>query len=298
MIRLSEKRQADRRPTKDIVVLYHADCTDGFSAAWSAWRKMGDKADYIGIDPGTKPIKGLLNKEIYMVDLVYPAQYIGELIEKNKKFVAIDHHISNKEVFKLIPGDSIFDVSHSGASLAWKYFHPKEKVPRFIEHVEDMDLWRFKLPRTKEIIAYLDTHDLTFESWNEVSEGLKDRSKYKEFVRTGTLLLDYQDKLIERIISNHAERVNFLGHKILAVNSPVFNSQIANILYERFLLPLGIVWVYERNGNIHVSLRSDGKTDVSLLAGKFKGGGGHKGSAGFTLPAGSKLPWTQIKNGK
>ena len=62
MIKFKEKRQIQRKPTKNIVVLYHNDCTDGFSAAWAAWRKLGSKADYIGIDPGSKPIEGLNKK--------------------------------------------------------------------------------------------------------------------------------------------------------------------------------------------------------------------------------------------
>ena len=79
MIKFREKRKIIRKPTKSIVVLYHHDCTDGFSAAWVAWKKFGNTADYIGINPGTAPIGGLKNKEIYMVDLIYPDQYINKL---------------------------------------------------------------------------------------------------------------------------------------------------------------------------------------------------------------------------
>ncbi|OGN09811.1 MAG: hypothetical protein A3J46_00320 [Candidatus Yanofskybacteria bacterium RIFCSPHIGHO2_02_FULL_41_11] len=300
MIRLFEKRETFHQPTKDIVVLYHADCTDGFSAAWAAWKKFEDNADYIGINPGTQPLEGLKDKEIYMVDLVYQPQYIDGLIKENKKFVAIDHHFSNKDTFKLIPSDSLFDLNHSGAVLAWKYFHPEIKIPRFLEHVEDMDLWKFDLPKTKEIISYLDMVDLSFDEWSRVSEGVENESKFNEYITIGSLILNYQDKLIERIISNHAELVNFLGHEVYAVNSPVFNSQIANVLCEKLDRPLGIVWTAERDGTIHVSLRSikNAGTDVSELAKKFKGGGGHKSSAGFSLPPGSKLPWTHVANGK
>src|SRR3989344_3505712 len=102
MIKFIEKRKVIRRPTKDIVVFYHNDCTDGFSSAWVAWKKLGSKADYVGINPGTGPMDELKNKEIYMLDLVYPAQYLKKLIEDNKKFIAIDHHISNKKSFDLI----------------------------------------------------------------------------------------------------------------------------------------------------------------------------------------------------
>jgi hypothetical protein len=34
-------------PLTDTVVIYHADCRDGFGAAYAAWKKFGDNASYI-----------------------------------------------------------------------------------------------------------------------------------------------------------------------------------------------------------------------------------------------------------
>ncbi|MEK7138584.1 MAG: DHHA1 domain-containing protein [Patescibacteria group bacterium] len=288
MIRFQEKRRTPRKPTKDIVVLYHNDCTDGFGAAWAAWKKFGSKADYIGIEPGTKPIDGLKNKEVYMVDLIYPSQYLGKLIKDNKKVIAIDHHVSNQEAFSLV-SDGIFDLDYSGAVLSWNYFHPGKTVPKFFKYIEDMDLWRFKLTKTKEFISYIDMINFDFLEWDKIYKGTETASKLKEYIKIGSLLLKYQDKIIERIISNHAQLVNFCGHKVYAVNSPVFNSQIGNELCKK-LPPVGIVWVQYGGGGVGVSLRSDGTVDVSKLAARF-GGGGHKKAAGFHLKDCNNLPW-------
>ena len=293
MIKFKEKRKTIRKSTKNIIVLYHNDCTDGFSSAWAAWKKLGDKADYIGINPGTAPAVWLKNKEIYTVDLIFPIQYLKKLISTNKKLVAIDHHASNQKAFELV-SDGVFDIKHSGAVLSWQYFHPKMKVPKLLEHVEDMDLWKFKIPSSKEIIAYLDTVDFDFKNWDEVAKGVEEKFKREKYLEKGRFILKYQDQLVENIISNHAVMVNFFGHKSYAVNSPIFNSQIANTLYKK-LPPIGIVWSQENDGNIHVSLRSDGVVDVSKLASKFAGGGGHKQSSGFTVENFSKLPWKKIK---
>ena len=285
------KLKTTQKITKNIVVLYHKDCTDGFSAAWVAWKKFGNKADYIGINPGTAPINGLEGKEIYTVDLIYPVQYLSKLIAANKKFVAIDHHISNQKAFETVK-EGLFDTNHSGAVLAWKYFHPEIKVPKLLKHVEDVDLWKFKMPGTKEVISYLDTTNFDFKKWGEVVVGAENKTKFNEYLNRGAFILKYQDLLIENIIANHAVLVNFLGHKTYAVNSPVFNSQIANILYKK-LPPVGIVWAQLDNGKIHVSLRSDGAVDVSKIAGKY-GGGGHKASAAFRVEGFSKLPWKKL----
>jgi len=276
-----------------VVVIYHSECTDGFSAAWAAWKKFGDKADYIGVNPGVAPIDGLQNKEIYMVDLIYPIEYINKLISLNKKFVAIDHHVSNLESFGLVK-EGLFDIKNSGSVLAWRYFHPKIKTPKLLKHVEDMDLWKFKISGTREVIAYLDTVDFDFKKWDEIVKGAEDKPKFNEYVHKGEVILKYQDQVIENIIVNHSVLVNFFGHKAYVVNSPVFNSQIANILYKK-LPPVGIVWIQETDGGAHVSLRSDGTVDVSKLAAKFKGGGGHKRAAGFSVENVSKLPWEIIR---
>jgi uncharacterized protein len=281
-----------KKITKNIVVIYHRECTDGFSAAWAAWKKFGSQADYIGIDPGDIPIAGLKNKEIYMIDLIYPIEHLPRLIGDNKKVVAVDHHISNKRSFELIL-DGVFDIEHSGAVLAWKYFHPFKKVPKLLQYVEEMDLWKFRLPKTKEVIAYLNMLDFDFKEWSRVAADTEIRSKFNAYTKLGLSLLEHENKMIERIISNHAVPVNFFGYKIYAVNSSVFNSQIANALYKK-LPPIGIVWVQENDGSIHVSLRSDGTVDVSKLAAKFKNGGGHKAAAGFRVENSAKLPWKKI----
>ncbi|MBI2674773.1 MAG: hypothetical protein HYX22_03525 [Candidatus Yanofskybacteria bacterium] len=292
MIRFKEKRKSTRKPTKDIVVFYHNDCTDGFSAAWTAWKRFGSDADYIGIDPGSEPLKGLKNKEIYMVDVIYPIQYLKKLITDNKKFVAVDHHVSNKNSFEVVL-NGLFDIKHSGAVLAWNYFHPKVRVPKFLKYVEDMDLWKLKLPKVKALIAYLDMVEFDFKEWDKIAANVEVKSKFDAYVKQGSLLLKHEDKIIERIISNHAELVSFFGHKTYAVNSPVFNSQIGNALYKK-LPPIGIVWVQNDDGSVHVSLRSNGAVDVSKIASKFKGGGGHKRAAGFKLENCFKLPWKKV----
>lgn len=294
MIKFKEKRKIFRKLLKNIVVLYHNDCTDGFSAAWVAWKKFGDSAEYIGINPGSQPLDGLINKEIYMLDVIYPLQYLDGLVKKNKKIIIIDHHFTNQEAFKLV-SSGLFDIKHSGAVLSWQYFFPQKSTPKLLKYVEDMDLWKFKLAKTKEVISYLDMVEFNFKKWDQVSKGLGDKIKYKKYIESGSLILKYQDFIIDRIIANHAVKVNFLGYKSYAVNSPLFNSQIGNILYTH-LPPLGIVWAQENDGSIHVSLRSDGTVDVSRLAAKFNNGGGHKQSAGFRVGNFADLPWKSIKS--
>ena len=275
---------------KKIVVLYHKDCPDGFSAAYAAWKKFGKRADYIAVDPRVLPNKTLKNKEIYVLDNSYRKEIIKKLESNNKSLVVIDHHLSSEKDVKSA-NSFVFDLKHSGAVLAWKYFHPKRKVPQFLLHVEDFDLWNFKLPHTREIDAFIELIDYDFEEWDKLVRGLEDPRYRKTIFREASLIIRHKNRLIKKILKR-AQVVEFQGHKTLAVNSPLFQSEIGHILYNK-KPPLGIVWSIKAQ-ELVVSLRSNGKVDVSKSAAKF-GGGGHKAAAGFSLPANAKLPWKIIK---
>jgi len=289
-VKLIEKRKNQRKLKKDIVVIYHGNCTDGFSAAWAAWNKLGDKAEYIGIDPDESPDRSIVGKEVYMIDVAYH-DGLEKFVADNKKVVIIDHHSTNKEIVELF-SEGVFDMNHSAAVLSWKYFNPQKPVPLLLSYVEDVDLWRLKMPNTDEIISALDMFDFSFENWSRIAKDFENQSKFKEYVENGKIVLAYQNKLIERLIANNLRVVEFLGQKVYVVNSPNFSSQIGNIIANK-LPPMGIVWYEEKDGSVHVSLRSIGDTDVSKMAKKF-GGGGHKHAAGFRVENRSKLPWKTL----
>lgn len=152
---------------KNILVLYHDNCTDGFSAAWAAWSKLGDKAEYIGIKLDMPPDNNFIDKEIYMLDFVYDEEYLPALINKNKKIIAIDHHISNIDSINIIKNHS-HDINHSGAILSWKYFRPNKKPPKLLEYVEDSDIGKYSLPFTNELWIYVNMFDFNFKIWSKL----------------------------------------------------------------------------------------------------------------------------------
>ena len=82
----------------NIVVLYHADCKDGFAAAWAAWKKFNGTAQYIPVYHGRPIPEGLEGKEIYMLDFTYDEPYTSQLISANKRVTAIDHRGHHVEV--------------------------------------------------------------------------------------------------------------------------------------------------------------------------------------------------------
>lgn len=273
---------------KKIVILYHKDCPDGFGAAWAAHKKFGKKAEYIGVIHQTPRPKNLKNKEVYLLDFSYPEKEMEKLAKEAKFLAIIDHHISAKERIKFT-NESIFKLEHSGAFLAWKYFHPKKPTPKLLLHIEDMDLWKFKLNYTKEIMAELGTYDFDFKTWDKFQKEIEDKTRRKKLAEKGREILRCQDKIIEDI-ARKAYPVSFEKHDALAVNSSssMLNSQTGHRLVEKGY-PIGIVW-YQIKNRIKVSLRGDGKIDLSKIAEKY-GGGGHKSAASFFLDAKKPFPW-------
>lgn len=284
---------------KKIVILYHANCEDGFSAAWTAWKKFSKKADYIPITHQEPHPKNLKNKELYLLDFAYPLETTKHLIQENKSVTILDHHITSKNNLKSIRGATmkqfsnatiIFNNDHSGAVIAWNYFHPKKKLPKLLGYVEDTDLWKFKKKNSKEIFAVLGLQNLTFKEWDTFAKKVENKKTRKEIIGQGKTILAYQKKLT-KLIARRAEKVKIQGKKARAVNSPILASEVGNELATNET-PIGITW-FRAPTKLVVSLRSNGKVDVSKIAEKF-GGGGHKCASSFRLPKNAKLPWNVV----
>ncbi len=276
---------------KKTVILYHAGCRDGFGAAWAAWKKFGAKATYIPVEYHNLPPAGLKGKEIYTLDFTYKRPITEKLMRENKSVTSIDHHESQKEITGLTENYS-YAVNHSGSVLAWKYFHPGKRTPFFLKCVEDSDIWKWKIPHSREILVYADLFPTNFKTWSKIVVDLDNKKRRKKYINSGIIILRYYSKLVEYFVSK-AEKVRFLGRTVYAANVPgEFRSDVGHLLAKK-MPPFAIVWREER-GRIGVSLRSNGGADVSKIAVRF-GGGGHKNAAAFAFGFGKKIPWKILK---
>ena len=279
---------------KNLVVIYHANCPDGFGGAWVAWKKFGDQAEYIKAHHSDSPPADLKNKEIYFIDFVYSLEITNKILRKNNKVVIIDHHISAENIVKLA-SDYSFDINHSGSILAWKYFFPKKNTPRLLQHIEDIDIWKFAMPFTKEISLVIGLYDFDFKTWDKLAEEIEDEQTRNRLIDAGKIILRNDQKIVERLLEGSTDLVKFEGYQTLIMNFPnehYLHSVIGNALCFK-KPPIGVVWS-EFRGRKYFSLRSDGTVDVSKIAQKYSGGG-HKAAAGFSIPADQPLPWKVIQ---
>ena len=148
------------------VVGYHADCDDGFGAAFVAWLAMGARGRYLGLRYGADNLARLgdvKDEDVFIIDFSLTNQEVEALVKRGAKSVTIlDHHLSAMKIWQGYGYDAIssdhmytfisngitvcFDMQHSGAMLAWQYFFPEDPPSDLIEYVQDNDLWRHYLP--------------------------------------------------------------------------------------------------------------------------------------------------------
>lgn len=273
-----------KRKNKKSVVLYHAGCPDGFGGAWAAWRKLKDKAEYIPVHHQTPYPKEVRGKDVYLVDFCYKPEVMKELQSAALSVTIIDHHKTSLPALRF-SDKHLFALNHSGAVLSWKYFYPGKPVPKLLKYVEDTDIWKFKLPKSKEVFEAIYSYPSSFPMWNKLATLCESNERRKRLINEGRALLRRLEKSTENAVDG-AEKIEFEGYKCLIANAPRDVSHLGHALVVK-KPPIGIVWS-RRHGKIIVSLRSNGKVDVAKIAEKY-GGGGHKAAAGFSWEAKSFL---------
>ena len=290
MARMIERRNKTRAPEKGIAVLYHGSCNDGFGGAWAAWKKFGNRADYVAMYRDT-PAPDIRNKVVYFIDYTLSRKETERFIARNKRVTCIDHHITAKETVMITEAPS-FSLDHSGAVLAWEYFHPGEKIPLLLRYIEDRDLWRWKMPKAREILSgtnFSNEAVWTFKGFSKLVADFEKSAYRAQCIKDGKIAKSVIDGFVEKIAS-HAVSVKLGGAKALAVNAPeFFSSAVGNYLVQKMGAPFAIIWHIDGK-TFRASLRSGGGANVAKIAERF-GGGGHERSAGFVIKNFKKLPW-------
>ncbi len=274
------------------VILYHGKCPDGFGAAYAAWKKFGDAAEYIPVKHGDSIPEKMGGREIYLVDFCYPKADMDELAKIAESVTVLDHHEGIRSVATAFPG--VFDTNRSGSTIAWTYFHPTTPMPQLMQYLQDGDLYHYRLPETRDIFSYLQVYPHDFMKWDELVSTLENTESRKTFLAKANIYSEYFELLgIEAAAG--AKLVSFEGYECYFANShpsTTMKSYVANLLYTK-LPPISLLVTAHPDG-FGVSIRSDGSVDVSKIAQKYCGNG-HPGASGFFIPADSPLPWKKIE---
>jgi oligoribonuclease NrnB/cAMP/cGMP phosphodiesterase (DHH superfamily) len=257
------------------LVLFHANCNDGFGAAWVAHRVFGSDAKYKPVQYGDPPPRNVAGREVYILDFSYRRDVLLELKEQAGWLLVLDHHVTAQQDLEGLDF-ARFDLERSGATIAWRHFFPDDPCPWLLEYIEDKDLWRWQLDHSEEVSAGLQSYPRNFQTWNEIVERGADY-----LIAEGKPIVRYKKRLVEAAASR-IRMIEMDGYRVPCVTSCLLQSEIGSRLAKKHPF---VAIKFEIEGRRVWSLRSHtgSGVDVGKIATKH-GGGGHKHAAGFIEP--------------
>ena len=213
------------------LVIYHANCADGFGAAFAAWLKLGDNAKYWPMQYGDVPkfpkgtadsdfnVTFWLDRDIYILDFSLPKHAMDWLFTHAKRVVLLDHH---KTAFEMAGsagwplGEAgkhhiTLDNTKSGAYLAWEFFHPDIEVPMLIKHIDDYDRWVFAIDGTKEFNKFLWSRaPWAFPEWEQIKDALEGAVGQGVMYSSGAAILRAHDQNVQSVVKGAARKCQII----------------------------------------------------------------------------------------
>lgn len=288
----------------DLIIAHGPACLDGRIAAWVLWSKWPEvPIVYAQYGDEAPDVTG---KHVLIVDFSYPKSVLAAMAAEAKSITVLDHHKTAQDdlaEFKTLQirspesvqfhADSgrgpriqaLFDMTKSGAKLAWEYVWPGRTAPMIVQFVEDRDLWLFHLDGTKEINAFLMSFDYDMAAFNRFARQIEGAGERAHIIAEGSAILRDRYRLMQQMLDSTTRTMVIGGHRVPVANMPyAMASDAAGQLAEGN--PFAATYFDRSDGLRAFSLRSrEGGLDVSEIAELYKGGG-HKGAAGILMPAG------------
>jgi len=278
--------------------IYHGKCADGFTAAWAVWKRFGDDADYVAANYGDEP-PTVSGRDVIIVDFSYPRATLEAMHAAVSTLLVLDHHKTAAEALAGLPRprqtwdqhlayadapacNSLgveFDMTRSGAGMAWDYFHPDDARPRFLSHAEDRDLWRFAMEGTREVHAAMSAYPFTFDAWDEIYA-----TPISDLIKQGVAIDRKHQRDIATLLPIHKRRMTIGGVEVWVANMPMTMTSDAGHALAKGE-PFGACYWDTPEGRVFSLRSTDDGLDVSEIAKQY-GGGGHRNASGFRLPHG------------
>ena len=276
----------DRHDPQPLVLYHGKGCPDGFAAALAAWLFFEGQAELLGLDHGdiksAADLPAIDGRAVYILDFSFSPEILQGIEQRAAKLVLLDHHKSAAEKltgFACRCGVVHFDMSKSGARLAWEFFQPDRSLPDLVRYVEDRDIWVWQYSQSAGFLAALDMEPFEFERWAQIASFTPEELEL--FMARGQAMDEKFSKLAADIAEG-AQALTFNGQRGLMVNAPgVFHSLVGEILSKQSGT-FALMWSATKGGVIKVGLRSQRSFDCIPLAESMHGGG-HAQACGFRM---------------
>jgi len=278
-------------------IVFHYPCQDGLSSAWVAYYyykiNFPDKVQKLRLFPaqhGKELVYDMVGKNILFMDFCPSIEVITLLRSKQNEIYILDHHITAKDSLTDCQF-ATFNMDKAGVGLTWEYFFPNVLIPKFLEMIQERDLWKFRIKQTQEFSngLFFESECLaTFEEKFALFEEIyTNPAKLDQVIQLGTILNNHKQMKIASIVKKTIEKkhhcIDKLGNPITIICyncSADIASDLGNALSSEHC-DMAILWTHDHiTDEYHYSLRSTNKVDCARLAKEYLSGGGHPNAAG------------------
>ncbi len=310
-----QKKYSDIQKKAINVVIFHDDNNDGVISAYIAWKYLvnDNKKDvkFLPMKPHhgqnvNRRISGrediINNGNVLILDISYGNNTFDYINKRAKSMIVIDDHVGTTRYSdpNIFVGDG-----HATVGYTWKFFYPKEKVPKIVQYVDDSDGKLF-LP----FISFSNLFSVSLgfrfvhnifksmgpDTFGELHELFKD-DNVNFFIFVGRYFEEVRDHLKNQIAAN-ARIQNFQGYKVgtLNMNIPSLSKNIGRQIVTNMKdkIDFAVLFGYEFSLadpawrvqliDDHMQTKIDlGKLGEKLgkIGGHNYGGGGHFHVANF-----------------
>ena len=261
------------------ICIYHKNCLDGFGAAMAVYlhhELRGEPIELIPAHYGDEPPSVDETTNVIIVDFSYPRETLETMKIDARSLHVIDHHkTAQKELAGLSYCD--FDMTKSGALMAWERYMKPLPVPPVIHAISDRDLWEFKLPDTRAVTAALMLLPYDVETWRPLLG--YDIDDYYHLVTKGEAILEYQNSQAEKIAKASDFPFQTIGgYDVPCINTTHLIREIGHAIAADY--PFVAMYFDTKDHRIYSLRSAENGLDVSEIAKQY-GGGGHQHAAGF-----------------
>lgn len=257
--------------------IYHGNCADGFGGAWVVRKALPDAEFYPGVYQVDPPNVG--GRDVILVDFSYKRPVLLAMAAQANSVLILDHHKTAQADLVDLPANvsTVFDMERSGCMVAWQHYFPDQAPPQLLLHLEDRDLWKFALPKTREIQATVFSYPYDFAVWDQLME-----ANLSDLTLEGQAIERKHFKDINELLGVVKRRMVIGGHNVPIANLSYIHVSDAGSQMAEGEPFAGCYWDTPRGRVFGLRSTPDG-LDVSEIAKQY-GGGGHRNAAGFTVP--------------
>ena len=266
--------------------LFHRSDLDG-QCSGAIVRSVHPEVELIGIDYGEEPPWESIEagEMVFMVDFSLPMEQM-ERLNGLCRLVWVDHHKTAIEAARargfLASGAQLLEIGRAGCELTWALLRAGEPLPRAVLLLGRYDVWdHHNYPGALEFQYGMRNEDCGPENQGCWQELFRSQETVMDIILAGGYLLRYEERQNERYARELAFEVELDGLRCIALNRGLSSSLLFASVYDAQRHDAMLAFSRWPAG-WKVSLYADKPgVDVSAIC-KARGGGGHKGAAGFS----------------